>query len=468
MAAYFAQSSWDSVTITGDVFGWYAIPDTNTSCDYTAWGTSANAAAAAAGVNLSAYDHVVYGFPSTSSCGWSGLAYLPGRTSWLNGSGGMSLRTMAHELAHNFGTHHASTLSCTESGVRVSLTTGSGCTSSEYGDPFTVMGSSTRKPTGFSLANFGWLPSSSTQTVGSSGDYALTPLYGAFGSVQTLRIPRTTSTYLSVELRQPATLFDTFGLADPAVTGVSVRITGAATSRTQSQLVDTTPSTTSFADAPLAVGRTLVDPLTGVALTTLSASPTGALVRVNLGGAPGDTTPPSTPGNLRATALDATRISLTWSASTDLVGVTGYRVLRGSTVVGTVTGSSFTDTGLAPSTSYAYQVVALDAAGNASAPASASATTTALDTLAPTSPSGLTASVAKRKATLSWRASTDDVGVASYRVLRDGRVVATVAGSARGYVDSVPGNLRTATYAVVAVDAAGNASAPSAPVSVRI
>ena len=61
---------------------------------------------------------------------------MPGKYSWLNGSGGMSLRVMAHELGHNVGTHHASSMSCTVSGVRVSLATNSSsCTSSEYGTP---------------------------------------------------------------------------------------------------------------------------------------------------------------------------------------------------------------------------------------------------------------------------------------------------------------------------------------------
>jgi chitodextrinase len=479
VATYFAQSSWGGVAMTGDVFGWYAIPDTNTSCSYSAWASSANAAAAAAGVDLSGYDHVVYGFPATSACGWSGLGYLPGRTSWLNGPGGMSLRTMAHELGHNFGTHHASTLACTEGGVRVTLTaSGSGCTSSEYGDPFTVMGASTRKPTAFSLANFGWLPGTSTATATVTGEYALTSVYGAYGAVQQLRIQRTTSTYLALELRQPASLFDTFALADPAVTGVSVRITGELTTRTQSQLLDMTPSTTSFADAPLGAGRTWIDPLTGIGLTTVSVSAGSAVVHVAFGSSPGsDTTAPTTPGNLRATALDASRVSLTWSASTDAVGVTGYRVSRDGVVVATVaaTGTGFTDTGLAPVTGYAYQVVAVDAAGNASAPASASATTlapTPVDTAPPSAPTDLTASVAKRKVTLAWRASTDDIGVTAYRVYRDGRLVGTVtvatAAFPTRFVDTLPGKVRSARYTVVALDGAGNASLPSAVVTVTV
>lgn len=81
----------------------------------------------------------------------------------------------------------------------------------------------------------------------------------------------------------------------------------------------------------------------------------------------GDTTPPTAPGNLRATGTTTTSVSLTWDASTDNVGVTGYEVYRGGTRVGTPTGTTFTDSGLTASTTYSYTVKAKDAAGNLSA-----------------------------------------------------------------------------------------------------
>src|SRR5215831_18617295 len=58
-------------------------------------------------------------------------------------------------------------------------------------------------------------------------------------------------------------------------------------------------------------------------------------------GGGGDTTPPSTPTNLTVTGTTASTASLSWSASTDNVGVSGYQVLRNSTVVATVTGTTF-------------------------------------------------------------------------------------------------------------------------------
>ncbi|MBV1855958.1 DUF4832 domain-containing protein [Catellatospora tritici] len=81
----------------------------------------------------------------------------------------------------------------------------------------------------------------------------------------------------------------------------------------------------------------------------------------------GDTTAPSTPTGLASTGQTSSSVSLTWTAATDNVGVTGYQILRGGSPVGTSTGTSFTDTGLTASTAYSYTVKAYDAAGNYSA-----------------------------------------------------------------------------------------------------
>ena len=80
----------------------------------------------------------------------------------------------------------------------------------------------------------------------------------------------------------------------------------------------------------------------------------------------GDVTPPSAPGNVTVTGHTSTSASLSWTAATDNVGVTGYQVRRAGTVVATVSGTTFTNTGLNPSTAYSYSVVATDAAGNLS------------------------------------------------------------------------------------------------------
>jgi hypothetical protein len=79
-----------------------------------------------------------------------------------------------------------------------------------------------------------------------------------------------------------------------------------------------------------------------------------------------DTTAPSTPTGL-ASSVNGNSITLRWTASTDNVGVTGYRVYRNGALAANVGATSWTDTGLAISTTYSYAVSAVDAAGNESA-----------------------------------------------------------------------------------------------------
>src|SRR5207302_1519919 len=134
--------------------------------------------------------------------------------------------------------------------------------------------------------------------------------------------------------------------------------------------------------------------------------------------APADTTPPTAPINLTATAASASQINLAWTASTDNVGVTGYRIERcqgaacsNFAQVATPAGATFSDMGLTASTSYSYRVRATDAANNLSAYSrTASASTPApADTRPPTAPTNLTATAASAsQINLAWTASTDN------------------------------------------------------------
>ena len=87
---------------------------------------------------------------------------------------------------------------------------------------------------------------------------------------------------------------------------------------------------------------------------------------VNLTTTTADTTAPSTP-TLSASGTTQTSTNLSWTASTDNVGVTGYNVYRGTTLLTTVTGTTYNVTGLTASTAYSFTVRARDAAGNLSA-----------------------------------------------------------------------------------------------------
>jgi hypothetical protein len=76
--------------------------------------------------------------------------------------------------------------------------------------------------------------------------------------------------------------------------------------------------------------------------------------------------------------MSDTRVNLAWSASTDNIGVTGYRIFRDGTQIGTASGTTYADTTTQASTTYGYSIVAVDGAGNVSdASNTASATTPA-------------------------------------------------------------------------------------------
>jgi len=116
----------------------------------------------------------------------------------------------------------------------------------------------------------------------------------------------------------------------------------------------------------------------------------------------GDVSAPSVPAGLTATAASPTRITLTWSASTDDVAVTGYRVTRNGTLRASPGATAYDDTGLGPATAYCYTVSALDAAGNGSAQSTQQCATTPSLPAPPAAPTGLVASAGDGLAIVQW------------------------------------------------------------------
>jgi chitodextrinase len=172
-----------------------------------------------------------------------------------------------------------------------------------------------------------------------------------------------------------------------------------------------------------------------------------------------DTVAPSTPTGLTATAASDTQVNLSWTASTDNVAVTGYKIYRGGTQIGTSTTTSYSDTTCTSATTYSYTVSAYDAAGNNSSQSSAASATTP-DTVVPSAPTGLTATATSTsQIDLSWTAATDNVAVTGYDIYRDGTFLATVTGTTYSNTGLTMGV--TYTYYVVAFDAASNESAQS-------
>ena len=183
------------------------------------------------------------------------------------------------------------------------------------------------------------------------------------------------------------------------------------------------------------------------------------------GGGGGDTTAPSTPANLASTGKTTSSVTLSWSGSTDNVGVTGYTVYyNGGTLP--VAGTTATVTGLSANTAYTFTVKANDAAGNVSGASNAVTVTTssAGDTTAPSAPTNL-ASTSKTSSSvsLSWSASSDNVGVTGYTVSYNGGSLPVTGTSAT--VSGLSPNTAY-TFTVKATDAAGNLSGASNAVTV--
>ena len=178
---------------------------------------------------------------------------------------------------------------------------------------------------------------------------------------------------------------------------------------------------------------------------------------------PTDLTAPAAPTGLAAARGDG-QVRLSWSANAE-PDVASYRVLRNGAEVATVAspGTGYTDSGLVNDSSYAYSLVAVDRHGNRSAE-SGPVAATPTDLTAPAPPTGLVATAGEWQVDLSWSASAEP-DVASYRVLRNGAEVATVASPGTGYTDTGLVNGTSYAYSLVAVDRHGNRSVASAPVS---
>ncbi len=174
-----------------------------------------------------------------------------------------------------------------------------------------------------------------------------------------------------------------------------------------------------------------------------------------------ESTPPSAPGNLAYTEPVSGQIRLTWNASTDNVGVTGYDIYANNALLTSVAGNVLTYTDNQPtSATVTYFVRARDAAGNQSANSnSVTRTGTTVDSTPPTAPTNLAyTQPASGQIRLTWNASTDNVGVTGYDIYANNALRASVAGNVLTYTDNQPDSA-TVSYYVRAKDAANNVSA---------
>jgi chitodextrinase len=179
-----------------------------------------------------------------------------------------------------------------------------------------------------------------------------------------------------------------------------------------------------------------------------------------------DILPPSAVTDLRIAAATTNSASLAWSPSIDNFSVQSYDIYRNGTKIAnqsSASGTTFYAGGLNSGSTYTFNVIARDPTGNQSPPSNNAVATTGGssggDTSAPTAPSNLGALVSSTTVNLAWSAATDNVGVTSYTINRNGVMIATT--NTVTYKDSNAPDNTDVAYTVTASDAAGNTSAQS-------
>lgn len=457
VAAVFREASGGSFDLTGQVFGPYSLDVDDSGCSTGDWASAARDAAAAAGVDLSAFDHQAYLFGRMTVCPWNGLAAVGGAESFINNpaTGELGLYHAAHELGHDLGSLHAHSLACRMDGQKVAIGPSAACSVDEYGDPYSLMGAGiVRAPSGWERLEMGLLPQAALLQVDTPGAQTVrVPVVDdPSDSPTVVLISRGDGTALSLEYHQSRGAFDHFASSDPAIHGVLVRLINADGS---SSLLDATPGTQTTSDAPLARGKSLSDPEGGITLTVTGTGEHAATVEVDVidrTDVSPDTTAPLPTAGLEARDTTNGRVTLSWLPGVDNVAVVGYRVLRNGTDVGTVDRLGFVDQAAANKT-VTYVVQAIDAAGNVSAEQ-----TVKVDASPPTRPGAIRwHRVAPGTVTLSWADATDDDRVVGYIVRLDARhVVHTRSLSLRLHYVAP----RHHFVRVWAVDRSGNVGAP--------
>ena len=166
-----------------------------------------------------------------------------------------------------------------------------------------------------------------------------------------------------------------------------------------------------------------------------------------------DTTPPSKPGNLTASEILARSTTLNWTPSTDNGDIAGYKIYRNTTPIDTTSATSYVDRSLTPLTNYRYIVQAFDYGGNETNSDPLDITTP--EGIAPSRPNNLKATaVTANSINLQWEASTDNVKVTGYDVLRNGDPIDRVTSTS--FFDRGLDGSTTYAHQIRALDAAGN------------
>ena len=172
-----------------------------------------------------------------------------------------------------------------------------------------------------------------------------------------------------------------------------------------------------------------------------------------------DTQAPKPPTKLSVQAIAPTSVTLVWTGAGDNIAIKNYQVWRDGVQIAETSDAGFVDNTLTSTGKYLYSVKAVDTSNNVSL-ASTGLSVTTKDGIGPTVPTGLQAAVLNpTQIALTWDSATDNVGVAQYRILRNGTQIGI--SKQTSFTDKTVKENTQYSYQVRAADAAGNVSAPS-------
>ncbi len=321
-----SQGSLGKATVTGTVAtgGWINLP--YDPCNQSSTATLTDAIAAAdPSVNFTQYKRMIWMY-NGPSCQYSGTDMIGTKTSFVTADGTVQIYDSQitggavsdpsfylHEYWHSFGIGHASSFNCNSATAPAGAPSDivSGCTRSEYGSYYSIMGHGLALP---DMVHFDEIWGAQVTEVTAPGSYTIEPRESVTTGVKGIKVKYGSGSYLYAEYRQPTSGYDVSGLAGTDATqGALVYITSGGN---HSNIIDATPPGTGLSSA-LLVGQTLTTPVTGATFTVTAKTASSLTLQVTPG------TPDLVPPTIQLTspASDATvplaPVTLTATASDD-------------------------------------------------------------------------------------------------------------------------------------------------------